>query len=236
MPPELEIHAMANARVIDLAQFQRMKERGDNQAKVQRWLGLPAMTVKLLWAGQHWQQKPEKIAEFNEYRGTRIPVDGPEMGCPPEDVLKQYGGARGNAKVERTPGEQFMVDAAKRSGVSPEIAEDIAKTIDLMAGTAKMPNERLDTLYFQEEVEKKLALALQSLSMTKIAHASVGDLSKLISMLVEKRALLRGEPTQIVSHRDRASMDKVIPLLLAAAARRGVTLDLTPRAIEGSGE
>lgn len=235
-PPVTPVHAMANARVVDIAVFNRMKERGETAGKVSKWLGVSAASAVMLLAGEHWQQDPLRIALFNEYRGTSLPVSGPEMGFAPADVIAQYGGASGKRKASRTPGEQAMVDLVKRSGVSGVLAEEVARALEMMAGAAEMPAERLDSAYFLEEVERKLALGLASLTPVKIAGASVGDLQKLVSMLVEKRALLRGEPTQIVSHRERRRIDEVLPMLVAAAQKRGVVLDLTARVVEEAGD
>lgn len=228
----MPVHAMANARVVDIATFQRMRDRGESALKISKWLGVAQASALALLAGKHWQQDPVRIALFNEYRGTNLPVSGPEMGFATPDVIGQFGGASGKRKVQRTPGEQAMVDMVKRAGVAPEFADEVAATIDKMSGTARMPGERLDGAYFLEEIERKLALALSSLTMEKIAGATVGDLQKLVSMLVEKRALLRGEPTQIVSHRDRLRIDEVLPMLVDAAKKRGVTLDMTARVVE----
>jgi hypothetical protein len=236
-PPEMPVHSMANARVVDIECFNRMRDRGEGPLKIARWLGVSRGSALMLLAGQHWQQDPVRIAKFNEYRGTSIPVEGVELGFVTPDLVTQYGGASGKRKVARTPGEQAMVDIVKRSGISGVQAEEVASTLDLMAGSAEMPAERLDTTYFLEAVERKLALALASLTSVKIADATVGDLQKLISMFVEKRALLRGEPTQIVSHRQRVEIDKVLPMLVEAAKRRGLNLiDVTPRkeAADGS--
>ena len=231
--PVTPVHAMANARVVDIATFQRMRERGETAEKVARWLGVSAASARMLLDGKHWQQDPGRIALFNEYRGTNLPIEGPEMGFATPDVIAQFGGASGKRKVERTPGEQAMVDAVKRAGISPEIADEVARTVDEMAGTMRLASDRLDTAYFLEEVERKLALALASLTSTKLAEASVGDLQKVIGMFVEKRALLRGEPTQIVSHRQRVEIDKVLPMLVDAARKRGITLiDVAAREVE----
>jgi len=229
----MPVHAMANARVVDIVCFNRMKARGEPVGRDAKWMGVSSSTAQMLLDGEHWQQDPVRIAKFNEYRGASLPVEGPELGVAPPDVIAQYGGASGKRKAQRTPGEQWAVDAVKRAGVPAEIADEVAQTIDEMAGVARIPSERLDTAYFLDEVERKLALSLSSLTSTKLAEASVGDLQKVIGMFVEKRALLRGEPTQIVSHRQRVEIDKVLPMLVEAAKRRGLSLiDVTPRAVE----
>ena len=46
------------------------------------------------------------------------------------------------------------------------------------------------------------------------------------AILIDKRALLRGEPTQIVDVRDHRRMDEVGKELVQEMRRRGITLDV----------
>jgi hypothetical protein len=52
--------------------------------------------------------------------------------------------------------------------------------------------------------------------------------------MIEKRQLLRGEPTQIISDAERKKLHELLPLAIAEAQRRGLTLDgqVTERIIE----
>ena len=223
---------MANARVVDMATFLRMRERGERAGKISKWLGVSQASAVMLLAGTHWQQDPVRIALFNEYRGTNLPVSGPEMGIAPADVIERFGGASGKRKVARAPGEQWTVDAVKRMGVHPEQAGEVARRMSALAGHDLPVGERVDTAYLLEATETKLAKFYRALDDEVIAGMSGPDLVKAIGAFIEKRALLRGEPTQIVSHRERAKLDAILPLLVEAAKKRGVVLDLTARVVE----
>ena len=47
-------------------------------------------------------------------------------------------------------------------------------------------------------------------------------------ILIEKKQLLAGLPTSILSIEDRRSINQMLPLLLKEANRRGITIDQTP--------
>lgn len=76
--------------------------------------------------------------------------------------------------------------------------------------------------------EERLQMALEYMTDVKLAEASGRDLAVIVGILTEKRALLRGEPTQIVSNADRANLMELLPELLKEAQRRGMVVDLNP--------
>ena len=77
-------------------------------------------------------------------------------------------------------------------------------------------------------------MTLESLTESEIKKSSVRERVTAISAFVEKRALLRGEPTQIVTHEQRQKLDDLLPELIKEAKRRGITIegkmkDVTPK-------
>ena len=61
-----------------------------------------------------------------------------------------------------------------------------------------------------------------------MADANFRDLSMGVAQLIEKRQLLKGEPTQIVSVDERKTLNQLLPLLIQEAARRGVIVSPPP--------
>lgn len=114
-------------------------------------------------------------------------------GIPPEEVLQQYG-----SRVRKR-----QLDAAERA--KPAVVPDV-----------------LDTKYFVSEADRVLALLFSKLDDHKLDTASPRDLISGVSVMTEKRNLLRGEPTQIITHEQRKELDKLTPLLLEEAVRRGL--------------
>ena len=57
------------------------------------------------------------------------------------------------------------------------------------------------------------------------AGASLRDLSMSQSALIEKRQLLRGEPTQIISDAERKQLMELFPKVIAEGRRRGLLIE-----------
>ena len=75
------------------------------------------------------------------------------------------------------------------------------------------------------KLNERIELALEYMDEKVIAEASFRDLAMGTSALIEKRALLRGEPTVIMSDHERKKMHELLPVLIAEAKRRGLTLE-----------
>ena len=69
--------------------------------------------------------------------------------------------------------------------------------------------------------------ALQYLDDSTLAASSAKDLAIVIGIMLEKRQLLRGEPTQILSTEERMSLRDLMPELVREAKRRGLVIDLS---------
>ena len=74
-------------------------------------------------------------------------------------------------------------------------------------------------------IDDRLMRALQYLDDYQMAGASARDLAYVIDRLFNMRSLLRGEPTQIMGHDERRALNDLVPLMMAEARRRGVTIE-----------
>ena len=57
-----------------------------------------------------------------------------------------------------------------------------------------------------------------------MADANYRDLCMGLGILVEKRQLLKGEPTQIISVDERKTLNQLLPPLIVEAQRRNVAI------------
>lgn len=73
-------------------------------------------------------------------------------------------------------------------------------------------------------LEMRAEAMLRAMTVEKIEKAELGELARSVKELLGQRALLRGEPTQILSVHHRSKMMDMMPLLLKEAARRGYEL------------
>lgn len=78
------------------------------------------------------------------------------------------------------------------------------------------------------KIDEKIAMSLEYMDEVQFATAGLKDNAIAFSILVEKRQLLRGEPTQIFSVEERKNLNDLIPDLLREAKRRGYTYDVNP--------
>lgn len=77
-----------------------------------------------------------------------------------------------------------------------------------------------------DALNHKIDLALRYMDDKTMAEASFRDLALGTTAMIEKRQLLRGEPTAIVSDHERKKLHELLPAFIEEARRRGaVTLD-----------
>ena len=205
--------AIQTWNVVDIEEFNRLITSNMSQNKIAKALSVSKTIVALLKRGDHWQQNPKRVRQFNNKMGTKI---NPETGIAPSEVLEKHSAL---AKKEK------------------KAVEERVREVELIkSGASEKPfaNITLDTKYFLDQLEEKLAMTLESLTEAEIKKSSVRERVVAISAFVEKRALLRGEPTQIVTHQQRQKLNDLLPELIKEAKRRGITIegtmkDVTPK-------
>lgn len=212
------------ARVIDLPAMTRLLATGVGAKRLSRALGTTVATAQKLMAGTHWQQSPDKVAEFNRFHGASLAPDG----TPTAKDLEKHGGKYKLAISQDSEGDKDLRRMIEDAGVAPAHLDEAMRRLKLLGGALTVGDlpGKPDTKYFQEQFDEKLKLALACLDPVTVASMTGEGLTRMVSMLVEKRALLRGEPTAIIRNEQRGGLDKVAALFLAEAARRGIALDL----------
>ena len=85
-----------------------------------------------------------------------------------------------------------------------------------------------------DALNNKIDLALRYMDDKTMSEASFRDLALGTAAMIEKRQLLRGEPTQIISDAERAKLHELLPRVIAEAQRRGLTIEgqVTEKSIE----
>ena len=115
-----------------------------------------------------------------------------------------------------------MADMPKRT------AKTIMRRIQTRYNNANRAVKEIRTKDIVIGLEAKIDMALEYMDDTVFAKANLRDLSIALGILIEKRQLLRGEPTQILSTEERKTLDISIPLIVKEAQRRGMIIDMTP--------
>jgi len=94
---------------------------------------------------------------------------------------------------------------------------------------------RVKTKEFQELLDDRIYRALMYLDDYSLAASSAKDIAIIVGIFLEKRQLLRGEPTHILSIEERGQLNSLVPMLIKEATRRGLVfedrgdiIDVTP--------
>lgn len=116
-------------------------------------------------------------------------------------------------------------EAIKESGLPERFGRALLKRLETRYLNVKTEIRALKTGEILDMIGEKIHLAGVYLDDHAMAEASARDLMLGMSALVEKRQLLRGEPTQIVSDLERKRLNELLPLLSAEMQRRGITLE-----------
>jgi hypothetical protein len=116
-------------------------------------------------------------------------------------------------------------EAIKESGLPERFGRALLKRLETRYLNLKTEVRALKTGEILDMIGEKIHLAGQYLDDHAMAEASARDLMLGMSALVEKRQLLRGEPTQIISDLERKRLTELLPLLSAEMQRRGITYD-----------
>lgn len=116
-------------------------------------------------------------------------------------------------------------EAIKESGLPERFGRALLRRLETRYLSLKTEVRALKTGEILDMIGQKIHLAGQYLDDHAMAEASARDLMLGISALVEKRQLLRGEPTQIVSDLERKRLNELLPLLSAEMQRRGITIE-----------
>lgn len=123
-----------------------------------------------------------------------------------------------------------VTDIIRRSGLSKTTADALLLRLRTRHLPMQMELKRLTTAELIDVIDEKISMALSYMDDVSMQAASASQLAVIFGILSDKRQLLRGEPTQILSVLERSSLDELMPVLLAEAARRGQSVELTQNA------
>lgn len=93
--------------------------------------------------------------------------------------------------------------------------------------------KRVRTKELQGLIEDRMLKALEYMDDVTFASADLKDLSIAFGVLYDKRQLLMGQPTQIMTVTERQSLNDLLPEIVKEAQRRGITIDASPASADG---
>ncbi len=111
--------------------------------------------------------------------------------------------------------------AYEATGLDPGAAERLVKRVQAQYQPMLQGKREYKTAELKSLLEDRLGKALEWLDDYAMSKATGVQLAVMIGILTEKRQLLAGEPTHILSIEDRMSLNKLAPALEAEFRRRG---------------
>jgi len=115
--------------------------------------------------------------------------------------------------------------AAKESGLNPSVYKSLMKRLKAKHNVAIDRAKEMSTAQLLVQINQKIAMVLDHIDPFVLADASFKDLAIGLGILTEKRQLLSGEPTQILSMTERQEMKDILPEFIREVTRRGITID-----------
>lgn len=187
--------------------------------------------------------KGKKNAEIAAIMGISLPVVNKTLNV----IYKKLGispGAgrrvRGLGVTEHDNPERFAAivdgmtdppqlikaaEALREAGIPHRAAESLIRRLRTKYFGAVTAVRNLKTQEILDLLGQKIHLALNYMDDKVMSEASFRDLALGSTAMIEKRQLLRGEPTQIISDHERAKIHELVPKLLEEAKRRGLTIE-----------
>ncbi len=125
---------------------------------------------------------------------------------------------------------------AKRVGLSKQAVQLVIKRLQSRYLPVLKEVEKVSTKSIIKQLDVAIPLALARMGEEKFVNkANYRDLSMGASQMIEKRQLLMGEPTQIMTFEERKTIDELGPALFAELKKRGKTIDVEFENIPPSG-
>jgi len=133
-----------------------------------------------------------------------------------------FEGMSAGEKIDR-----FM-EVSEACGMPKAMALALKKRMETRYIPATETLRNVQTSQLINYLDDRALKALEYMDDAVFAEANLRDLAVSMGILIEKRQLLRGEPTQILSIEERQNVNELIPQIIHEAKRRGMTIDSYP--------
>lgn len=130
--------------------------------------------------------------------------------------------------VQFTEDPECNVSAlARRCGLPQRTAAAIVKRMQTTYLPVLQEVEKVTTKTLLKKIETALPLILDRMADDDLLKTlTMRDAAVASGVLIEKRQLLRGEPTQIMTLEERKSMKELTPALISEMKKRSLTIDV----------
>lgn len=170
-------------------------------------------TLQACYKKLGWKKGERPNTNTAEYKNPDVAVAGILAASDPWSERKKEAIDRVNKELQA-------------AGLPAKVSEALVKRLATKYAGVVYAARELRTNEILEMLGKKIDLAAFYLDDKVLGEASARDIMLGMTAMIEKRNLLRGEPTAIISDADRKKLHELMPALLAEAKRReAVTVD-----------
>ena len=141
-----------------------------------------------------------------------------------EEIKPEKAAAVIDALTEPDPYLKIK-EAFALAGLPNPVSDKLIRRLRIKYNSALMEVKSLKTQEILDLLNRRIHLGLQYLDDKVMAEASARDIMLGLGVMIEKRQLLRGEPTQIISDHERKKLHELLPALIAEGQRRGITIE-----------
>lgn len=164
------------------------------------------------------EKPPQKIPRSSSEPKDFVPVTEDELpGESLETLLMADGDPFATLKA-----------AGKAAGLKDNQIQGLIRRIRAQYGEVTEELKNIHSGMIADELTKKAWMALSYIDDFSLAQQDAKGLAIIAGILLEKRQLLRGEPTQIISTEERAGLDELAKALMHESDRRGLIIDMEP--------
>lgn len=121
-----------------------------------------------------------------------------------------------------------LKQVAEEAGFSSQIISGMLKRLKAQHQPVARELKNLTTSKMIQQLNEKIGMALEYMDDFSFSNASLRDLTIGLGILIEKKQLLSGEPTQILSVEERKNINELLPYLIKETNRRGITIEHVP--------
>lgn len=222
--PAAFAHLLGRALTARQAAMWALKQAGRTRPEIARELGVSVPVVsktltrcraKLGCPGvkglSNEARERSKRNRGSEHRRPEVAAAAIEAASDPTSPTRK-------AAIERVNRELAA------AGVPERVSAAVVRRMLVRYGGVVAAKRQITTAEILRTIDEELDLISTYIDDKVVAEANLRDLALAKAALIEKRALLRGEPTQIVSDHERKKLHELLPLMIEEARRRGLTI------------
>ncbi len=162
-------------------------------------------------------------------RANEVETKNPELAAAAIEAASAAG--IGTLTTQKAAIEAVN-EQLRAAGIPGKVSEAVVRRMLVKHADVVTLKKKINTNEILDRLDDDIYLIGSYIDDKVAAEASLRDLAQAKAILIDKRQLLRGEPTAIVSDYERKKIHELLPALVAEAKRRSITIDVTPQRID----